>query len=56
MPATVQNWREILHRLMAEFLAGNATIDPKDGRKTCDNSFCEMQPLCRIGELEQVTA
>jgi hypothetical protein len=56
MPATVQNWREILHRLMAEFLAGNATIDPKVGRKTCDNSFCEMQPLCRIGELEQVTA
>ena len=56
MPATVQNWRVILHRLMAEFLAGNATIDPKDGRKTCDNSFCEMQPLCRIGELEQVTA
>jgi ATP-dependent helicase/nuclease subunit B len=54
MPATVQNWREILHRLMAEFLAGDARIDPKDGRKTCDNSYCEMQSFCRISELEQV--
>ncbi len=53
MPATIKNWRRILHRLMAEFLAGEAAIDPKDGRKTCNNSYCELQSLCRIGELEQ---
>jgi hypothetical protein len=54
MPATIKNWRQILHRLMAEFLAGEAAIDPKDGRKTCNNSYCELQSLCRIGELEQL--
>jgi ATP-dependent helicase/nuclease subunit B len=53
MPATIENWRQILHRLMAEFLAGEAAIDPRDGRKSCKNSYCELQSLCRIGELEQ---
>ena len=54
MPATIENWRQTLHRLMAEFLAGEAAIDPKDGNKTCKNSYCELQPLCRINELEQL--
>lgn len=54
MPATIDNWRQVLHHLMAAFLAGEAAIDPKNGRKTCENSFCELQPLCRIGELEQI--
>ncbi len=54
MPATIENWRQILHRLMAEFLAGEAAVDPKDGNKTCKNSYCELQPLCRINELEQL--
>lgn len=53
MPVTINNWRQILHRLMAGFLAGEAAIDPKDGRKTCDNSYCDLHSLCRIGELEQ---
>jgi len=51
---TIDTWRSTLHRLMAEFLAGNAEIDPKNGRKTCINSYCELQPLCRITELEQL--
>lgn len=38
---------------MADFLAGEAVVDPKNGRNTCDNSYCELQSLCRIGELEQ---
>jgi ATP-dependent helicase/DNAse subunit B len=54
MPVTIDNWRRTLHRLMAEFLAGDAAIDPKNGRKTCDNSYCELHPLCRITELEQL--
>jgi hypothetical protein len=53
MPGTIKNWRQILHHLMADFLAGEAPIDPKDGRNTCEKSYCELQPLCRIGELEQ---
>lgn len=54
MPATTRNWRQILHRLMSEFLSGEAAIDPKNGSKTCENSYCELQPLCRINELEQL--
>lgn len=53
MLKTIENWRQVLHRLMADFLAGEAAIDPKHGIKTCDNSYCELQSLCRIGELEQ---
>jgi probable DNA repair protein len=53
MPGTVERWREVLHRLMSEFLAGEAAIDPKEGPKTCDGSYCNFQSLCRIGELAQ---
>jgi probable DNA repair protein len=53
MPATVKQWREVLHGLMADFLAGRAAVDPKDGRQTCDDSYCDLQPLCRIAELDQ---
>jgi probable DNA repair protein len=56
LPDTIENWRGTLHRLMADFLAGDAAIDPKNGRKTCENSYCELQPLCRITELEQLGA
>jgi len=53
MPKTIEKWRQILHRLMASFLAGEATIDPKGDTRTCDKSYCKLQPLCRVGELEQ---
>lgn len=53
MDETIARWREVLHQLMADFLAGEAAVDPKDGLKTCDDSYCEMQTLCRVGELEQ---
>ena len=53
MSETIENWRQILHRLMADFLAGKAAIDPKHDLKTCENSYCELQSLCRIGELDQ---
>ena len=54
MPVTIDNWRQVVHQLMASFLAGEAQIDPKHGRKTCDGSYCELQALCRIGELEKI--
>ncbi len=54
MPETIDSWRQVLHQLMSDFLAGVAAIDPKNGRNTCGNSYCELQSLCRIGELEQI--
>ncbi len=53
LPKTIENWREVLHHLMTDFLAGEASIDPKDGLNTCNNSYCQLQSLCRVGELEQ---
>ena len=53
MSATIAGWRQILHHLMTDFLAGHAPVDPKAGTRTCDNSYCELHSLCRIGELEQ---
>ena len=53
MSETIKNWRQILHHLMADFLAGEAAIDPKHDLKTCENSYCELQSLCRIDELDQ---
>lgn len=54
LQATTARWKVTLHRLMADFLAGEAAIDPKDGTRTCERSFCELQPLCRIGELQSL--
>jgi len=53
MPATVSEWRRVLERLVAGFQAGEAAIDPKAGLVTCRNTWCELQSLCRVGELEQ---
>ena len=53
LPKTIADWRQILHRLMEDFLDGKAAIDPKDDRNTCNNSYCKLQSLCRIDELEQ---
>jgi len=54
LPGTTARWREQLHGLMARFLEGQADIQPTDGRKTCKAVYCELQPLCRIGELESL--
>ena len=32
--------------------SGKVDIDPKDGVRTCEKSWCEMHSLCRINELE----
>jgi ATP-dependent helicase/nuclease subunit B len=53
MQETITDWRQVLHHLMADFLAGKAAIDPKLGTISCDKSYCELQSLCRIGELEK---
>jgi hypothetical protein len=56
LSATVAEWRLMLDRLMDDFLAGIAPVDPKYGRKTCNNSWCELHSLCRLSELEQQPA
>jgi probable DNA repair protein len=53
MPQTIARWRETLQALMADFLAGEAPVDPKHGRRTCSDSYCTFQALCRINELER---
>jgi probable DNA repair protein len=57
MPKTIETWRQVLHHLMADFLAGEAAIDPKtdpkSGQRTCEKSYCELHSLCRVGELVQ---
>lgn len=52
MQETIIEWRQTLHRLVAEFLAGKADIDPKR-EDTCRNSYCELHTLCRINELRK---
>ena len=39
---------------MARFLDGQADIQPTDGRRSCEAVYCELQSLCRIGELESL--
>jgi len=54
LPKTIKNWRQVLHHLMTDFIAGETAVDPKDGLNTCNNSYCKLQSLCRVGELEQL--
>jgi len=51
-PALNAYWRQNLERLAAEFLAGNAMVDPL-GTSSCN--WCGLQPLCRIGLEQQVS-
>ena len=47
------SWRDILEQLVANFLAGDATVDPLRG-SSCN--YCGLQPLCRVGQdLEDAT-
>ncbi|MCZ6728514.1 MAG: PD-(D/E)XK nuclease family protein [SAR324 cluster bacterium] len=41
-------WRTVLERLATDYLRGEATVDPKDPRKTCQ--YCDLPALCRIYE------
>jgi probable DNA repair protein len=40
-----QSWRSVVERLMAEFVAGHAQVEPLT-RSSCN--ACGLQPLCRI--------
>ena len=40
-------WQVILEKLVADFAAGEAAVDPRSNT-SCD--YCGLQPLCRIGD------
>jgi ATP-dependent helicase/nuclease subunit B len=44
-PAQQAHWQALLARLVAQFLAGDARVDPAPG--ACD--YCHLAALCRIG-------
>lgn len=44
----VNEWKIVLNQLANEFCSGNATVTPKDIKKTCQ--YCDLKPLCRIYE------
>jgi probable DNA repair protein len=49
-PAVLADWAAELERLAGQFRAGVAAVDPKRGLRTCESTFCELQPLCRVRE------
>jgi probable DNA repair protein len=44
----LENWRETLDKLGAQFRAGHAAVDPKNRKKTCE--LCHLGMLCRIND------
>ncbi|HZU09997.1 MAG TPA: PD-(D/E)XK nuclease family protein, partial [Pseudacidobacterium sp.] len=48
-----EGWQRALLGLAEEFLRGEASVDPKEGPKTC--KYCPLPGLCRIAELDLAT-
>jgi len=44
----IEHWQRVLDELGADFLRGDAAVDPKQLPNTC--TYCRLQPLCRIHE------
>jgi probable DNA repair protein len=49
-PAVLDSWAEELERLALAYREGDAAVDPKHGLKTCQDTYCELAPLCRVRE------
>ena len=47
-PDVLGEWSAVCQGLANDFIAGHAAVHPKQGLKTCDNSYCDLAPLCRI--------
>ena len=41
-----QHWQKVLAALAADFMAGKASVDPKQPAKTCQ--YCDLSSTCRI--------
>ena len=46
---SLHDWENVLETLARDFVAGHAAVDPREGRKTCQN--CKLPELCRVAEL-----
>ena len=46
--ARLDEWKRYIERLARDFLAGRATVDPRDYPRTCEH--CGLQALCRVQE------
>jgi ATP-dependent helicase/nuclease subunit B len=44
----LQGWRETLDKLGSQFRTGQAAVDPKNRKKTCEH--CHLGMLCRVNE------
>jgi probable DNA repair protein len=44
----VATWKRDLEKLAADYVAGDARVDPKKALATCRQ--CDLQPLCRVHE------
>jgi len=47
----LEEWEQTMRTLAAHYQNGNAAVDPKNKLKTCENTYCNLKPLCRINEL-----
>jgi ATP-dependent helicase/nuclease subunit B len=52
-PGQLVKWRAIIEKLAADFIAGEARVNPKRPSDTCKN--CALTPLCRIHEISDPT-
>lgn len=50
LEALRKHWRGSLEQLAADFLAGEARVDPVDAKTACRT--CDLASLCRIAEIE----
>jgi probable DNA repair protein len=51
-PAILEEWQQTIQRLAADFRSGNAVVDPV-ANDTCEKTYCSLQPLCRINEIDE---
>ena len=49
LPGAMPEWTRVVDQLGASFLRGDAAVDPKYVRKTCE--LCDLHSLCRIAEV-----
>ncbi|MBA3660664.1 MAG: PD-(D/E)XK nuclease family protein [Gammaproteobacteria bacterium] len=47
-PIQLEQWDAVFKKLSDDFAKGWATLDPKEGSKTC--LWCALKPFCRIAE------
>jgi ATP-dependent helicase/nuclease subunit B len=47
----LDQWRDTMENLGKAYRNGDAWVDPKKYPHTCDTTYCELKPLCRINEM-----